>query len=57
MERGWLPSPFIYFSGGIMSPKENIVKCRYSHCKHDTKEIPKDEAYKNGNAYYHKDCY
>ena len=40
-----------------MSPKENIVKCRYSHCKHDTKEIPKDEAYKNGNAYYHKDCY
>ena len=33
------------------------VKCRYSNCKYDSKEIDKDKAIKCGNMYYHKDCY
>ena len=33
------------------------VKCRYSNCKHDSKEIEKEEAIKNGNCYYHADCF
>ena len=33
------------------------VKCRYSNCKHDSKEIDKDEAVKSGNSYYHADCF
>jgi hypothetical protein len=31
------------------------LKCRYSYCKHDG-EVLKDEAVKEGNCYYHKDC-
>jgi len=36
-----------------------IRKCRYSHCLHsDTAiDIEKDEFEKEGNSYYHKDCY
>lgn len=36
-----------------------IKKCRYSHCLHkDTAiNIDSEEFEKEGNAYYHKDCY
>lgn len=42
-----------------MSRKADIKICRYSHCKHPTKEIDIscDEYTKNGNQYFHKDCY
>jgi mRNA-degrading endonuclease YafQ of YafQ-DinJ toxin-antitoxin module len=33
------------------------MKCRYNkYCKHGG-EVPKEEAIKEGNSYYHKDCY
>lgn len=34
----------------------NIVKCRYKHCEHLSRELPRDEAVKIGNSYMHKDC-
>lgn len=37
--------------------KEKIYKCRYNHCKHETKDVPASEAVKDGNRYFHKDCY
>lgn len=37
---------------------KNVVKCRYSHCKHNSKELNKDDAVLVGKStYYHKDCY
>lgn len=33
------------------------MKCRYSHCKHKNNEVIKEEAVKDGSAYYHSDCY
>ena len=34
-----------------------IVKCRYKYCKHDSRELPKEEAVLVGkSSYYHKDC-
>ena len=36
--------------------KNNTVICRYAKCKHNSKELPKEEAVKIGAAYYHKDC-
>lgn len=36
--------------------KSDTVKCRYSHCLHESKEINRDQAVKKGNAYYHSDC-
>lgn len=36
--------------------KPKVYKCRYSHCRHETKDIPADEAIKVGQAYYHEDC-
>lgn len=33
------------------------MKCRYSHCKHESKEIADGEGVRVGNAYYHEDCY
>jgi len=37
--------------------KSKTYKCKYSHCKHDTRDIPSDEAVKVGkSAYYHEDC-
>lgn len=36
--------------------KPKIVKCRYGHCLHETKELNAEDAVKIGNAYYHKDC-
>lgn len=32
------------------------MKCRYSYCKHNG-EVNKEEAIKEGNSYFHKDCY
>lgn len=40
-----------------MAKKTQMVICRYKNCKHESKELPKDEAFCNGNAYYHKDCW
>lgn len=34
-----------------------IIKCKYSYCKHETNEVTKEDAIKEGNCYYHKDCY
>lgn len=31
------------------------MKCRYAHCKHGG-EVSKEEAVKDGSAYYHKEC-
>lgn len=33
------------------------VKCRYSHCLHDSAELQKEDAICEGRKYYHKDCY
>lgn len=35
---------------------KDTYTCRFNHCKHETKEINKDEAVKIGAAYYHEDC-
>lgn len=40
-----------------MAKKILMVTCRYKNCKHESKQLPKDEAFCNGNAYYHKDCW
>lgn len=34
-----------------------IIKCKYSYCKHEANEVAKEDAIKEGNCYYHKDCY
>ena len=34
-----------------------MVTCRYKYCKHDSKKLEKEDAVKDGNAYYHQDCY
>jgi len=34
----------------------DMVKCKYSKCLHDRRELNKDDAVKDGNAYYHEDC-
>lgn len=31
--------------------------CGYSHCKHENKEVSKEDGIKVGNRYWHKDCY
>lgn len=36
--------------------KTTTVKCRYSNCLHEDKELNKEEAVKSGNFYYHADC-
>lgn len=33
------------------------MKCRYGHCKHESKEIDSEDAVRIGNSYYHPDCY
>ena len=33
-----------------------MVKCKYSKCLHDTRELNKDKAVKVGSTYYHEDC-
>ncbi len=39
--------------------KKDIRKCRFDFCKHDSREIDTSiEPYvRDGNAYYHEDCY
>lgn len=35
-----------------------MVECKYSHCLHESRELPEEEAILSGKiAYYHKDCY
>ena len=33
------------------------VKCQYKYCKHESRDIPKDEAVKGGRQYFHTDCF
>lgn len=33
-----------------------IVKCRATHCLHESKDIPIEDAVKKGNMYFHEDC-
>ena len=33
-----------------------VIKCRYSHCKHEGGQVEKEDAIKDG-GYYHKDCH
>lgn len=37
--------------------KEKFFKCAFSHCAHEGKQIPADEAVKINSRYWHKDCY
>ena len=37
--------------------KSAYVKCKYSHCKHENREVLREESVSSGNLYYHKDCY
>lgn len=37
--------------------KEKVYKCRYNHCLHETQSVVASEAIKDGNRYFHKDCY
>lgn len=32
------------------------MKCKYAHCKHESKDIPKGEEIKHSTGYWHKDC-
>lgn len=34
-----------------------IVKCKYSNCLHEKRELMMGEAVKSGSSYYHPDCY
>lgn len=36
---------------------KDIVKCKYSSCMHNSKEINREDAICVGKQYYHKDCY
>lgn len=36
--------------------KQKIVKCRYSHCEHSSRELPREEAVQIGKTFMHKDC-
>ena len=36
--------------------KEKTFVCRYTHCKHETKNIPEEEAVHSGTGYWHEDC-
>lgn len=40
-----------------MAKKKEYVKCRFTGCKHETKEVRREDAVKIGTQYYHKDCY
>lgn len=33
-----------------------VFKCAYKHCKHESCDIPQDDAVSVGNRYMHKDC-
>jgi len=34
-----------------------IIKCRYKFCLHEDKDVAKEDAIKDGSAYFHKDCF
>lgn len=37
--------------------KSKTVKCRWTHCRHESKDIPREDAVLGDNGcYYHKDC-
>ena len=38
-------------------PSNKTVICRYQHCQHETRELLRDEAVRDGRSYYHKDCF
>ena len=39
-------------------PCRSNVKCRYKYCKHETKDVVKEEAIEHKKGfYYHPDCY
>ena len=40
-----------------MAQKNEFVKCRSTHCKHPDEPLRREDAYKVGSAYYHKDCF
>ena len=35
----------------------NIVKCRYTNCLCDSKDVDKEDAVQVGKQYFHKECY
>ena len=35
----------------------DTVKCRFSRCLHDSRDVSKDVAVKDGKQYFHPDCY
>lgn len=37
--------------------KKKTVQCRYKYCKHESREVDRDEAVHVGNSYYHEDCF
>ena len=37
--------------------KKKTVQCRYKYCKHESREMNRDEAVHVGNSYYHEDCF
>lgn len=40
-----------------MPKKNDFCKCRYKNCFHPGEPLLKKDAVKDGNSYYHKDCY
>jgi hypothetical protein len=37
---------------------DEIVRCRFKYCNHDSRDLPIEEAVLSGkSSYYHKDCY
>lgn len=35
-----------------------FLKCRYKYCKHESREIPREDAILSGKStFYHKDCF
>lgn len=37
--------------------KAKEVKCRFTHCSHPDDRLPPEQMVKDGNAYYHKECF
>lgn len=35
---------------------KSTVNCGYKHCQHESRELPRDNAIRKGNMYYHKEC-
>lgn len=35
---------------------KKTVKCRYKYCRHDSNDIPREEAVQDGRSYFHPDC-